>query len=217
MQPKQNVMPETPTPTTGPGGQPGYGQQEYGQGQQGLGQGQQGNGQGQQGYAAPINPRSNDPYANTTIPGRNPVSGYSRGMTVPQIPPTPTVGSNYGYPTSVNNITNPYGLPSSSNPMANPSAGGVSKPFSNYQAPSGFSPWQLLNQPTQGGTINPYTAYVQPVMTQQNVNSHLSEQINGVQTQQRYGAGTPGMELNTGGNGLVNPQIFQNYLNYYPH
>ena len=51
-------------------------------------------------------------------------------------------------------------------------------------------------------------------MDQQNFNSHVSEQINGVQTMQRGVSGTPGMEINTGGNGLVNPQIFQNL--YYP-
>ena len=124
--------------------------------------------------------------------------------------------NNYAYPNSVNSITNPYGLGSSANSSANPSAANLTKPFSNYQAPSGFSPWQLLNQPTQGGTLNPYTTYVQPVFNQQNVNSHMSEQINGVQTQQRYGAGTPGMEVNAGGNGMVNPQIFQNYLNFAP-
>ena len=34
--------------------------------------------------------------------------------------------------------------------------------------------------------------------------------------QRGYGAGTPGSEVNTGGNSLVNPQIFQNYPNCYP-
>ena len=83
---------------------------------------------------------------------------------------------------SVNSITNHYGLSSSQNPLANPAAGGGSKPFNNYQPPSGYSPWQLLNQPTQNGTLYPYTAYVQPALNQQNFNSHVSEQINGVQT-----------------------------------
>ena len=199
MQPRQNVMPEAPTSPGATAGQTGYGPAGYG------GQGQP-SGQSSAG----------DPYANLPTAGRNPVAGYNRGMSVPQVPVAPGA-SNYAYPNSVNSITNPYGLPNSASPLANPSAGGGSKPFSNYQSPNGFTPWQLLNQPTQGGTLNPYTAYVQPVLNQQNFNSHVSEQINGVQTMQRgYGAGTPGSEVNTGGNGLVNPQIFQNYPNYYP-
>jgi len=199
MQPRQQMMPEAPTSPGGAQGQMGYGPSANGQtgygGQTGVGQ-----------------PGANDPYANLPIAGRNPVAGYSnRGLT--NLPQAPTVQQSLSYyPNSVNSVTNPYGLSNTSMPTANPSVGG-SKPFSNYQAPTGFTPWQLLNQPTQGGTINPYTAYVQPTLNQQNVNSHLSEQINGVQTMQRnFGYGTPGVEMNTGGNGLVNPQIFQNYI-----
>jgi len=201
MQPRQQMMPDAPTSAGGGQGQSGYGQPGYGQ-----------SGIGQPGYGSPTGggqPGTNDPYANLPIAGRNPVAGYNRGMNIPQAP-TLQQGLN-NYPYSMNSVTNPYGLPSTSNPMVNPSAG-TAKPFNNYQAPNGFSPWQLLSQPTQNGTVNPYTSYVQPVLSQQSVNSHLSEQINGVQTQRGYGAGTPGMEMNTGGNGLVNPQIFQNYI-----
>ena len=72
---------------------------------------------------------------------------------------------------------------------------------------------QLDEFPSTGnGMVNPYTAYIQPVQNQQNVNSHLSEQINGVQTMQHmYGAGTPGVEMPMGG-GLVNPNASINYL-----
>ena len=49
-----------------------------------------------------------------------------------------------------------------------------------------------MNQQTNNGTISPYTAYVQPAISQQNFNSHVSEQINGVQTMQRaYMAARP--------------------------
>jgi hypothetical protein len=111
---------------------------------------------------------------------------------------------------SVSQIASRYGLSSPTTPMGNSAAGG-NKPFNNYQAPSGYSPWSLLNQQTNNGTISPYTAYVQPAINQQNFNSHISEQINGVQTMRGYGAGTPGMEVNSGGNGLVNPYNFINY------
>ena len=50
------------------------------------------------------------------------------------------------------------------NPMPNPSVGGGDKPFSGYQAPSGYSPWQQLNAPTDNGTINPYSAYIRPAI-----------------------------------------------------
>ena len=85
------------------------------------------------------------------------------------------------------------------------------KPFSDYQPPSGYSPWLLMNQQTNNGTISPYTAYVQPALNQQNINAHVSEQINGVRTMQPYGGGTPGSEVNAGGNGLLNPYISINY------
>jgi len=203
MQPRQQIMPEVPTPGSGQGqlvnGQTGYGQAGFG-GQTGYG--------GQPG----AQPGANDPYANMPIPGRNPVAGFNRGMAIPQVPTVAGTINNYSYPNSVNSLTNPYGVPGTSFPLANPAAGG-SKPFSDYQPPNGFTPWQLLNQPTQGGTINPYTSYIQPVYNQQNINTHVSEQINGVQTMQRgMGLYTPYTEMNTGGNGLVNPQIFQNYI-----
>ena len=55
-------------------------------------------------------------------------------------------------------------------------------------------------------------------MNQQNVNARLSEQINGVQTMQRYMyMGTPGVEMPvSSGAGMANPPIFQNYKGYYP-
>ncbi len=62
-----------------------------------------------------------------------------------------------------------------------------------------------MQAPTNNGTLNPYTNYVQPMMNQQNFNSHVSEQINGVQTMQRGYGPNPGVETNMGGNGLNNP------------
>ena len=56
---------------------------------------------------------------------------------------------------------------------------GYSKPFSGYTPPNGYSPWMGLYQPTNG-SVDPYTAYVQPALSQQNFNAHVSEQIQGV-------------------------------------
>ena len=129
----------------------------------------------------------------------------------------PTVGTMTNN-ASVSNITSRYGLPSAGGPTTtNGIPGGGSKPFSGYTPPSGYSPWMGLYQPTSNGAADPYTTYVQPALSQQNFNAHVSEQINGVRTlQQGYGAGTPGMEVNSGGNGLVNPAQFLNYGTYYP-
>jgi hypothetical protein len=205
------VMPQAPT-QAGPLGQA-------------AGAGPYGAPPAQIGQAGPYGPGGNgspgqvgrdDPYANAGVPGANPLARYNSRMNVPQVPQPPTV-ANYTSNNSVNSITNQYGLPNTSNGFSNPVAGGGAKPFNNYQPPSGYSPWQLLNQPTQNGTLNPYTNFVQPALSQQNFNAHVSEQINGVQTMQRNYGGTPGQEINVGGSsGLVNPQIFQNYLNYMP-
>jgi hypothetical protein len=115
--------------------------------------------------------------------------------------------------TSVAAIANQYGL-GYSTPAGNGAS--VSKPYSNYTPPSGYSPWMSLNQSTNGGTISPYTAYVRPQLDQQNFNARVSEQINGVPSMQRINSGTPGSEVNMGGNGLANPAGFMDYMNYYP-
>jgi hypothetical protein len=214
MQQQQNrptgVMPQAPTqagpPSQAPAGPYGSPPAQIGQG------GSYGPGGAQPpGQVA----TRDDPYANMPIAGANPVARYNSRTNVPQVPQPPTA-SNYFNNNSVNSITSQYGLSNPSNGFNNPGAGGGVKPFSNYQPPSGYSPWQLLNQPTQNGTLNPYTNFVQPALSQQNFNAHVSEQINGVRTMQRGYGGASGPEISVGGNGLVNPQIFQNYLNYMP-
>jgi hypothetical protein len=93
------------------------------------------------------------------------------------------------------------------------SADQTGKAFSGYQPPSGNSPWNNLYLPTNNGTTNPYTSYVRPAMDQQTFNSHISEQINGVQTQQRGYQGTPGYEAPPmSGPGLVNPNATIDYI-----
>jgi hypothetical protein len=205
-QPRQGMLPQPPTSADrslanqpmsslpllpGGGGGGGGGYQSAGPG----------------GYTAPVTSKS-DPYANLQMMGPNPVQGYSNQFgAVPA--PRSLATSNFTSNLSVDAYTRQFGL-SNQNTTSSP-AGGGAKPFSDYRAQNGFTPWQYLNQPTQNGTVSPYSAYVRPTLDQQNFNSHVSEQINGVQTQQRYGAATPGMEVPLGGAGLVNPQIFNNY------
>jgi len=126
----------------------------------------------------------------------------------------PTASNYIASTNPMNTMMNQSGLGATTNPFSNPSTGAAPKPYSDYQPPSGYSPWQLLNQSTQNGTVNPYTTFVQPAIQQQNFNSHMSEQINGVMTSPRYNTGTPGVEVPMGSNGMANPQIFQNYKNY---
>jgi hypothetical protein len=93
-----------------------------------------------------------------------------------------------------------------------PFANTPTKQYSNYQAPSGSSPWNNLYLPSNNGTTNPYSAYVRPNMEQAAVNAHISEQINGVQMQQRmYYQGTGGFEQPVNGAGLANPAGYINF------
>ena len=120
--------------------------------------------------------------------------------------------SNYSYPNSVNSLTI---LRASQfiQPDGQYVGGGGSKPFSNYQAPSGFSPWQLLTQPTQGGTLNPYTAYVQPVLNQQNFNSHVASRSTACRRCGGYDApARPAWRSTAAGMDWSIPDRFQIYL-----
>jgi hypothetical protein len=143
--------------------------------------------------------------------GANPV-GYNNngGYAAPRAAQaTPvTTANNYVVANNGTATNRQYGVPSA--PGFDPS-----KPFNNYQAPSGYSPWNNLTLPTNNGTTNPYTAYVRPAMEQQTFNSHISEQINGVQTQQRAYQGTPMYEMPvSSGAGLANPS---QYIDYTTH
>lgn len=192
-QPRQPMMPSAPTDATGGGGG-GYSPGRYGQGG---------------GYAAPA-----APYATGSIPGRYPVNTFnnSGGQYNAPVPPVAPRASDYSGQLSVTAIASQYGLGNNAAPIM--SAGGGAKPFSDYQRPNGYSPWNLLNQSTNNGTLSPYTAYVRPAMDQQMFNSHISEQINNVRTQQPYYSGTPGVETNLGGNGLLNPNSVQVYTTH---
>lgn len=107
-----------------------------------------------------------------------------------------------------------YGV--SPNPYQNTSVGGGAKPFSDYQRPTGYSPWMnLYNTPTNNGTVSTYTNNVQPQFQQQQYNQQTAERIQGVQNYivGPRGGGTPGMEMPVNGAGLANPYGYINYGN----
>jgi hypothetical protein len=155
---------------------------------QGYAQGQGGTGGG-------------DTYGNRSIGGGN-GGGYG-GYHTPTASDAITRGSQ-GYSSNV-----------PANPMLNTSVGGGDKPFSGYQRPSGYSPWmRLYDTPTNGGTVSPYSATVQPAMQQQQYNQQVAEQIQGVRnTMINPHAGTPGIEMPVNGAGLSNPYGSINYVN----
>jgi hypothetical protein len=161
------------------------------------------------------------PAGNTYTP--NGSSGFANPVATPGFAAGHALGvgaaptaSGYIQANNGSQLASRYGLPPVSNITAGPTAGG-GKAFDGYQAPSGNSPWNGLFAPTANGTTNPYTQYVRPAMEQQTFNAHISEQINGVQTQQRYGGGTPYHEMPPpSGPGLVNPAGYIENT-YIPH
>ena len=216
------TIPDSPTsPQSASNGQQGYAPGHLGNGGYGAGGNANSGGYGNTGGYPSGVPRND--LGNGSAVGRNaispPVGGGSGQYAAPTAIAPPTTATYTNSPNnSVSGLTSQYGLTSPQYPtMANPSTGTAPKAYDNYQAPSGYSPWMNLYQPTNNGTLSAYTAYVQPAQSQQNFNSRVSAQINGVQTMQRnYNSGTPGMEVNVGGNGMANPAIFQNYKGYYP-
>ncbi len=161
---------------------------------------------------------NNDPYANRQVPGSNPLGP---GAQVNQIQRAAVANraSNYTSEYSASSYTSRYSGGATQNPLLNNSFD-ASKPYDSYQPPSGVSPWQnLYNQNTSNGTNNPYYSAVRPALQQQQFNQRISSQIGGVPgTGQRSGTGnaTPGIEQPVEGAGMVNPNSFINYGNYYP-
>jgi hypothetical protein len=150
-------------------------------------------------------------------------NGVSSGRSVSNMgaPGTQTAAPGaIGAPRASDTLSGIYGnanmsyLGVSSNPMLNTSVGGAQKPFSDYQRPSGYSPWMnLYNTPTNNGTVSTYSSSVQPQIQQQQYNRQMAEQIQGVRnTMMSPQAGsTPGMEMPVTGAGLVNPNAVINY------
>jgi hypothetical protein len=139
-----------------------------------------------------------------SAPGYPSSVGYGQPGGYTQSPPVATIGGytppnsqGTGYPVST------YNTPT----------GGITKQFSNYQPPSGYSPWNNLYLSTANGTINTYTAYVKPMVQQQNINMQTNDQINNVQLMQSL-YGTPGVQVPAGGGGLIDPSGVQNF-NYF--
>jgi hypothetical protein len=175
----------------------------------GGGQGYGGQGYGGQGYAQD-RPTT---YSPNGVSGRA-VSNMGAAGTQTAAP------GAIGAPRASDTLSGIYGnanmsyLGVSSNPMLNTSVGGAPKPFSDYQRPSGYSPWMsLYNTPTNNGTVSTYASSVQPQIQQQQYNRQMAEQIQGVRNtiMSPQAGSTPGMEMPVSGAGLVNPNAVINY------
>jgi hypothetical protein len=204
-QPRTPVMPQAPTQagpsTTGGGyGQPG-------------GYGQSGNLGQPGGFGQAPQPGTgggiNSGYGDFSVGSQNHIPGGNYGAQgIQRAQRAPNV-SQYTSNNTVAALESQYGVAPGGQVGA--SAGGANKPFNGYTPPSGSSAWNNLYLPTANGTQNTYTNYVQPALNQQNFNTHISEQINGVRMLQPGYGPQPGMEVPTGASGLANPAQFINY------
>jgi hypothetical protein len=98
-----------------------------------------------------------------------------------------------------------------------PPARGGERPFANYQFQPAISPYQNLYRPTTTGTDNYYTL-VRPQVQQQATNQLFSGDLGGLfNSVQRQGSAIRQLNQDTQVmQGLVNPQYFINYQQYYP-
>lgn len=97
---------------------------------------------------------------------------------------------------------------------------GGEKAFTGYKPPPTMSPYlQMYTSRTANGTIDPYNNGVRPMIEQGQANQKFSAQIGGL----RSSLNRQGAALNRLNNqempvqqGLVNPQYFINYQQFYP-
>ncbi len=95
-----------------------------------------------------------------------------------------------------------YTAPDASSPFfgadtVNSTAASTGKPFSGYQPPSGYSPWQqLYTSRRNNGTVSPYVNNVRPALEQQNFNSRVGERVGRLRATQGSYAG---LETTLGG------------------
>jgi hypothetical protein len=137
------------------------------------------------------------------------------------MPSTPTAAN----PSGGLGIGNGAAAAGGSTPMRPPASFGLTqnspmldKPFANYKPSPTISPWlNLYRNDTANGTQDNYTGVVRPMLEQQSANQHFAAQINSNTTklqQQQSALQQSGQEVPVGA-GLVNPQYFINYGNYY--
>ena len=95
----------------------------------------------------------------------------------------------------------------------------LNKPFTDYKAPSGVSPYQsLYNYNPNGSVSDNYNLYVRPQLEQQRANRVVGGEIRGLQSNARLTAGALqrlGKKADNLG-GTMAPEYFQNLGNYYP-
>ena len=97
--------------------------------------------------------------------------------------------------------------------MYPPSSSSGEKAFSDYSRPSGYSPWMNLYRPS--GLTDNYTSLVRPGLQQRALNQRFSGDIGGLgaTSQRQEQQIRQGAQMQQG---IVNPQYFINYQQYYP-
>jgi hypothetical protein len=97
-----------------------------------------------------------------------------------------------------------------------------SKPFSNYSAPSAYSPYMnLFRGDNTARGVNNYYSYVKPAVDQQRQDMTTNREIQGLQDTARYGAQAVEQMRQRPGNTIPGgapkiPATFMNYQQFYP-
>ena len=96
------------------------------------------------------------------------------------------------------------------------------KPFSNYRAPSAYSPYMnIFREDNSSRGINNYYSYVKPALDQQHQDTTVNREIQGLQDTARYGSQAAEQMRQRPGNVIPGgapkiPATFMNHQQYYP-
>jgi hypothetical protein len=96
-------------------------------------------------------------------------------------------------------------------------ATGSPKPFSGFQAAPVISPYQAMYTNVNNGTLDPYNAFVRPILDQQRMDQQRLDQERSNSPSSSFSGGTMGgMQNVPGSSGLTSPQNFQYYRQFTP-
>jgi hypothetical protein len=92
------------------------------------------------------------------------------------------------------------------------------KPFANYRSMPGVSPYlNLFRNDTSLGTIDNYTTLVRPQLEQRFFNQQIGRDVYGLERDSRaYGTALQQMGRERTPQGVVTPQFYMNFGNYFP-
>jgi hypothetical protein len=122
-----------------------------------------------------------------------------------------------GYRSTSYGLDQSRGVQSTANPnvVAPPVQPSGQKAFSNYQLPSGVSPYMsLFRTGTNNGTVDNYSTLVRPQFNQQYLNQQYGRDIRGLQSDTRL-QNQAIMSQSRQLQGVSTPQFYMNYGSYY--